>query len=91
MDVWVQIPPLALFTKMTEALYQKDSYLKEWMAEILEVIPDKENKNCCFLVLDKTAFYAQGGGQPFDTGELISGDKHARVLSVKKAEGKILA
>jgi alanyl-tRNA synthetase len=42
---------------MTEALYMKDSYLKNWNAKIVSVKDDK------YIVLDKTAFYPKGGGQ----------------------------
>jgi len=47
---------------MTEMLYLHDHYLKEFEALILE-IPDEKS-----LVLDRTAFYPRGGGQPSDRG-----------------------
>ncbi|MFA4887376.1 MAG: alanyl-tRNA editing protein AlaXM [Candidatus Nanoarchaeia archaeon] len=69
---------------MTEQVYLQDSYLKELDATVVEVI------NARFLVLDKTIFYAQGGGQPFDLGTITFGAETFNVLSVKKVEGKIL-
>ncbi len=48
----------------TKLLYLKDSYLKEYEAAVLEV-------NGKYVILDKTIFYPNGGGQPFDTGKLI--------------------
>ncbi len=58
---------------MTERLYYKDSYIKEFEAEVIACEP----KNDIFLVtLDRTAFFPEGGGQPADIGTL--GD--ARVL-----------
>ena len=48
---------------MTEHLYQKDSYIKEFTAEIIEVEED-------FVVLDRTAFSPTGGGLMCDTGTL---------------------
>lgn len=50
---------------MTEKLYYVNPYLKEWEAEIIDVI-NREDK--VLVVLDKTAFYPEGGGQPSDRG-----------------------
>lgn len=69
--------------KMTEMLYLEDSYLKEFDAKIAEIINDK------FVILDKTAFYPESGGQLCDMGKLIAGSKEYEVLNVKKDKGKI--
>ena len=50
---------------MTEKLYEKDSYLKSFTAQVLRC--DAEGEGFC-VVLDHTAFFAEGGGQPADTG-----------------------
>ena len=42
------------------------------------------------LVLDKTPFYAESGGQIGDTGILVIGDDRLEVLDTKKGEGHIL-
>jgi len=68
---------------MTEALYMNDSYLKAWKAKIVSI---KENK---YLVLDRTAFYPKGGGQPWDEGFIIKDDKKFRVVYVGKFSGEI--
>ncbi|WP_324825422.1 alanyl-tRNA editing protein [Sinanaerobacter sp. ZZT-01] len=61
----------------TKRLYQKNTYLKECESTILEVITDldkmknlgaKEQQNTFCLVLDKTVFFPEGGGQPTDIG-----------------------
>ena len=68
---------------MTELLFHHDSYLKEFEATVEELV---ENG----VVLDRTAFYAGGGGQPADVGELISGDSVYRVQRVVRSSGKIV-
>ena len=69
---------------MTELLYLTDSYLREFTAIVAEAVEDG-------VVLDRTAFYCQGGGQPSDSGVL--GDDHGLncvVTKVQKIEGKVL-
>ena len=70
---------------MSEALYFRDSYLKEFEATIEKIIDDK------FVVLDRTAFYPESGGQPNDTGKLIriSDGSEFQVLYAGKFEGYI--
>ena len=53
---------------MTEFLYLDDHYLKEFEARITE-IPDEKS-----IVLDRTALYPRGGGQPSDHGTLVLED-----------------
>lgn len=50
---------------MTELLYQMDSYLQTFEARV--VAQDTEQNG---VVLDRTAFYPGGGGQPHDMGVL---------------------
>lgn len=50
---------------MTEVLYLLNCYLKEFEATVESVKDDK------YAVLDKTAFYPNAGGQPYDTGKLV--------------------
>ena len=52
---------------MTEKLYDQNGYLKTFTAHVLRCEP-KDGK--WFVVLDRTAFYPEGGGQPSDTGVL---------------------
>jgi len=70
---------------MTELLYLIDSYVKEFEAEVLLVNLD-ENA----IVLDKTAFYPTGGGQPCDFGIIEFNGNSSKVIKVKKVDGKIL-
>lgn len=68
---------------MTELLFHNDSYLKEFDALVTEVTDDG-------VVLDRTAFYIGGGGQPHDTGVLIAGNQEYPVTRVGRSEGKIV-
>jgi misacylated tRNA(Ala) deacylase len=70
---------------MTELLFQTDSYLKKFEAEIIET-DTAENA----VILDRTAFYPGGGGQLNDTGFLYSGSKAFKVIKVKKVDDAIL-
>ena len=42
-----------------------------------------------YAILDRTAFYAEGGGQPFDTGTLAWDGESSRVTKVVKKGGEI--
>jgi misacylated tRNA(Ala) deacylase len=64
---------------MTKLLYQTDSYLKEFSAQVISV--DAETRA---IVLDQTAFYPGGGGQPCDFGALKINDVIYSVEKVKK-------
>ena len=64
---------------MTEPLYHTDSYLKEFTACV--VLNDETSRA---VVLDMTAFYPGGGGQPCDFGTLSDGESTWTVEKVKK-------
>lgn len=62
---------------MTELLYLTDSYLRDFEATVTR---SQDNA----VVLDRTAFYPGGGGQPADTGTLTVEGKTWQVKQVKK-------
>lgn len=67
---------------MTEMLYYTDSHIHEFSARVLSC--EKAKKGFA-VVLDKTAFFPEGGGQPADTG--IIGP--AAVRDVQEQNGEI--
>lgn len=69
---------------MTELLYLSDGYLREFEATVTEVEGDG-------VVLDRTAFYPRGGGQPSDTGVLRDQEGREYVVrKVQKVKGQVL-
>lgn len=69
---------------MTELLYLTDSYLREFDASVT-VVTDGG------VVLDRTAFYVQGGGQPSDTGLLRDGEgPEYTVRKVQRVKGQVV-
>lgn len=68
----------------TELLYSLDAYLRAFDATVVEEAPDG------WVVLDRTAFYPTGGGQPHDTGSLAWDDTSARVVEVRRQGEAVL-
>lgn len=67
---------------ITEKLYEKDSYIRCFEANVTECIPCGSNYK---IVLDRTAFFPEGGGQASDTG-FIDGVK---VSDVQEKDGTV--
>ena len=65
---------------MTPILCYQDSYLQEFDATITAVTSKG-------VILDRTAFYPGGGGQPADSGTLTVGDTEYRVKRVVRDKG----
>ena len=69
---------------MTERLYQRDSYLREFEARVAAVSPEG-------VVLDRTAFFPTGGGVLGDEGVLgLSGGESFRVMETVEQDGAVL-
>jgi len=62
----------------TRMLYYEDPYLQKFEANVLQVVNGK------YVVLDQTAFYPEGGGQPSDQGFLRFKGGQAEVTDVQK-------
>ncbi len=70
---------------MTENLYQTDSYLQEFDAAVSAV-----DEAAHALILDRSAFYPGGGGQPFDKGEITWQGQILPVVKTKRQGGDVL-
>jgi len=68
----------------TDKLYYRDEKQIECEAEVVETL---ENS---WIVLDRTVFYPQGGGQENDTGRLTRNDEQWRVEDVQKQGDVVL-
>ena len=67
----------------TRKLYYEDVYKKEFTAKVLEC---GECEKGFAVILDQTAFYPEGGGQPCDLGTLNG----IAVLDVQEKDGEIV-
>ena len=68
---------------MTEKLFYQDSFAKTFTATVRSCEQDKNGWN---VILDRTVFYPEGGGQPADHGILGS----VKVLDVRERNGEIV-
>jgi alanyl-tRNA synthetase len=68
----------------TSLLFYEDPYMREFEARVVALIEDR------YVVLDRTAFYAEAGGQLSDTGWLLRGSERARVINVQSVDGVLL-
>ena len=67
-------------TGRTQRLELSDSTLREWPATV--VLSDAE----LGIVLDRSAFYPGGGGQPPDHGVLLWGGVQTRIVDVRRGD-----
>jgi alanyl-tRNA synthetase len=67
----------------TEQVYYQDQYMREFEAKVLKVVGGE------YVVLDRTCFYPEGGGQPADSGYLKFDSKKVEVVDVQKV-GKVI-
>lgn len=73
---------------MTEKIYDTDAYCQSFQAQVISC---GESKNGFELILDRTAFYPEGGGQPGDYGSLalLAADgSQAEIVRIKDTQEK---
>ena len=71
----------------TKKLYYEDPYLREFPATVLSCEPAGEAWK---VVLDQTAFYPEGGGQPADHGVLRAAGREIPVTDVHEKNGAVI-
>ncbi len=70
---------------MTEPLFRTDPYLREADGKVIEVTDDGD------VILDRSIFYPQGGGQPGDDGVVLWDDGELRVVNaLRREDGAIM-
>lgn len=75
---------------MTERLYLDDPYLSRFGARVLST---RIHQGKPAVILDRTAFYPEGGGQPGDRGALAlsgAGREPVPVLDTQEHDGEVL-
>ena len=69
--------------QMTVELFRNDSYLKSYNSRITEILEDG-------IILDKTIFYPEGGGQPGDIGKILYNGKNIEIIGTRYQNKKIV-
>lgn len=71
----------------TTPLYYEDPYLKVFEAEVLKVI---DLEGFSYVVLDRTCFFPEGGGQPGDEGYLFGSSSRLKVVDTQVVDDVIV-
>jgi len=68
----------------TITLYYKDPFQREFQAQVIGVVDNQ------FVILERTCFYPEGGGQPGDVGVLNTASGTLKVVDTQKVGRVIL-
>lgn len=71
----------------THLSYFEDMFLLKQTAKVLAVEQYQDGRSV--LILDRTIFYPQGGGQPYDTGVIVKDAAEFRVEEVRNFDGRV--
>jgi alanyl-tRNA synthetase len=68
---------------MKRKLYYQDAYIQSFTAKVLKQVQDAAGN--WYVLLNETAFYPTGGGQPHDLGTI----EDKKIVNVEEIEGEI--
>ncbi|MCW3991844.1 MAG: alanine--tRNA ligase-related protein [Candidatus Bathyarchaeota archaeon] len=71
----------------TNLLYYEDPYLRDFEAEVLKAAVFEE---ISYIVLDRTSFFPEGGGQLGDSGHLIGSSDKGKVVDTQAVDGVVV-
>jgi len=87
-------PKLELDYPTTDLLFYDDFCISKFTGEVLDVIQKDTSKNEdgseIAIILDRTAFYPEGGGQPSDVGYLVIEGENFEVKHTEKVGTVVL-
>lgn len=72
----------------THLLYYEDAYAKEFHSNVIKVLKTENHETG--VILDETAFYPGGGGQPSDMGLIEGSTMQAKVFRLQEKGGIII-
>lgn len=72
---------------MSVKLFYENRYMKEFDGTVISCTEDKKG---WAVVLDQTAFYPEGGGQPCDHGVMLWGENSTAVIDVRERGGLVV-
>ncbi|MBM4248349.1 MAG: alanine--tRNA ligase [Euryarchaeota archaeon] len=81
----VELPP---GLNASETVYYSEPGCREFECRVVLVRTDEKGREQ--VILDRTAFYPEGGGQHSDRGWLEAGGKRVKVIGVQKSDRTIL-
>jgi len=71
----------------TTPRYYEDPYLRVFEAEVLKVV---NYEDFSYVVLDRTCFFPEGGGQPGDAGYLLGSSGGSKVVDTRAVDDVIV-
>lgn len=74
-------------TSPTQLLYREDAYLKEFDARVVNILKLDDQYG---VILNRTAFYPVGGGQPADNGVIKGKNGEVKVVNVQMARDAVI-